>query len=480
MAKEKDTYIVKVLQNEVLPPEDPQPPMVELMAENQQLKAELEDLKLLYDALMEHGEAIEDQLAEKNRLLSATQARLDDAINATSEGFCLFDADDRLVTANTRYRDLFSPESDSALRPGMRFEEVLRPAVERGHVETGGLDPDSWIADRINRRGQSEHPFIERFSGPRWCLVSERTTRDNGLVAVYSDITELKTREKELAGKTAQMEQLSAQLAKYLSPQVYNSIFEGRQEVKIASSRKKLTVFFSDIADFTETSDRLASEDLTQLLNHYLTEMSRIALSYGATIDKFVGDAIVIFFGDPETQGVQQDALNCVKMAIAMRDRMRELEHIWLQSGISRPLKCRMGIHTDFCTVGNFGSEDRLDYTIIGRGVNTASRLEGAATPGDILISYETYLQVQGEIACEKAGEIQVKGIAYPVSTYVVLGEKTNRETVSAEDLKNITDGISALTSINTAGLAAEDREKLVQSLQSVLSRLEDDGTPKK
>jgi len=451
--------------------------MVELMAENQQLKAELEDLRLLFDALMEHGEAIEDQLAEKNRLLSATQARLDDAINATSEGFSLFDADDRLVTANTRYRDLFSPEDGTALKPGMQFEEVLRQAVENGHVKTGGVQKDTWVADRIQRRGQSPNPFVERFSGSRWYLVSERRTRDNGLVAVYSDITELKTRQRQLADKTAQMEQLSAQLAKYLSPQVYNSIFEGRQEVKIASSRKKLTVFFSDIADFTETSDRLASEDLTQLLNQYLTEMSRIALSYGATIDKFVGDAILIFFGDPDTLGVAEDAITCVRMAIAMRDRMRELEHIWLQSGISRPLKCRMGIHTDFCTVGNFGSEDRLDYTIIGRGVNTASRLEGAATPGDILISYETYLQVQNQIACEKAGEIQVKGIAYPVSTYVVLGEKTKQETASAEDLKNVTDGLTALTSIDTANLAPEDRQQLVRSLHSVLARLEADET---
>jgi hypothetical protein len=101
-------------------------------------------------------------------------------------------------------------------------------------------------------------------------------------------------RESELAEKSRALEQLSSQLAKYLSPQVYDSIFAGRQEVKVASSRKKLTVFFSDIAGFTETADRLESEDLTELLNQYLTEMSNIALAYGATIDKYVGDAILI------------------------------------------------------------------------------------------------------------------------------------------------------------------------------------------
>jgi len=228
-------------------------------------------------------------------------------------------------------------------------------------------------------------------------------------------------REEELAKKNYAMEQLSTQLAKYLSPQVYDSIFSGRQEVKVASSRKKLTIFFSDIAGFTETADRLESEELSQLLNHYLTEMSRIALDHGATIDKYVGDAILAFFGDPETKGVKEDALACVEMAIAMRKRMHDLQEIWRASGIERPLQVRMGIHTGFCTVGNFGSEDRMDYTIIGGAVNTASRLESLAAPGDILVSYETFALVRDRISCEEHGEIEVKGIAYPVATYMVV-----------------------------------------------------------
>jgi adenylate cyclase len=92
---------------------------------------------------------------------------------------------------------------------------------------------------------------------------------------------------------------LSTKLSKYLSPQVYSSIFSGSQDVKIASTRKKLTVLFSDIADFTATTDDLESEELTALLNHYLTEMSKIALAHGATVDKYIGDAILAFFGDP-------------------------------------------------------------------------------------------------------------------------------------------------------------------------------------
>ena len=138
--------------------------------------------------------------------------------------------------------------------------------------------------------------------------ITERRTGNGGTVAVFSDITELKQREEQLTEKSNALQQLSTQLAKYLSPQVYDSIFSGKQEVKLVSQRKRLTVFFSDIARFTETTERLESEDLTHLLNHYLTEMSQIALAHGATIDKYVGDAILIFFGDPETRGVKEDA----------------------------------------------------------------------------------------------------------------------------------------------------------------------------
>ena len=163
-------------------------------------------------------------------------------------------------------------------------------------------------------------------------------------------------------------------------------------------------------------------EDLTQLLNHYLTEMSKIALQYGATIDKYVGDAIVMFFGDPTTLGVKEDALACVQMAIAMQQRIGELAQEWSNSGIETPLRCRIGIHTGYCTVGNFGSEDRMDYTMVGGTVNLASRLEHEAPPGGVLISFETYALVKDDVRCEERGHVQVKGIAQPVATYAVVG----------------------------------------------------------
>jgi class 3 adenylate cyclase/HAMP domain-containing protein len=265
------------------------------------------------------------------------------------------------------------------------------------------------------------------------------------------------------------LETVSTKLSKYLSPQVYSSIFSGKQNVEISSKRKKLTVFFSDIVGFTETADKLESEDLTQLLNHYLTEMSQIALDHGATIDKYVGDAIVIFFGDPETQGVKADALACVKMAIRMRERMRELEKDWRASGIEKPLKCRIGINTGYCTVGNFGSEDRMDYTIIGGGVNLASRLETAAEPGEILISYEAYAHVKDEIHCQEHGEVSVKGLAYPVTSYLVIDAFDNVG-AAHRPLREETANLKLDIDINS--MSMDQRKQAVDILQRALDRL--------
>ena len=225
----------------------------------------------------------------------------------------------------------------------------------------------------------------------------------------------------ELVQKSTALEAVANQMSKYLSPQLYRSIFDQQKEVRLTTERKRLTVFFSDLVGFTETVDRMESDDLTAFLNQYLSEMAELAIAHGATIDKFVGDAIVIFFGDPETRGEPEDALACVNMAIAMRKRLNVLRREWLAAGMEKPWRVRMGIHTGTCTVGNFGSEARMDYTMVGGSVNLASRLEGAANPGAILISDATYSHIKDRINCSEHGEIQMKGISRPVQTYEVI-----------------------------------------------------------
>ncbi len=362
------------------------------------------------------------EVEESNlRDIEDARRRLVDAIENSSEGFAFYDPEDRLVICNKRYKQLLYPNADISIEPEMGFETIIRNAAENGYVVEAEGRVEEWVAERLARHQNPGEPRLQQRVDGRWILITERKTGDDGTVAIYSDITDLKQREEELTQKSNTLEQLSNQLAKYLSPQVYNSIFTGKQEVKLVSQRKKLTVFFSDLVGFTSTTEKLEFEDLTQLLNQYLTEMSQIALDHGATIDKYIGDAIVIFFGDPETLGTKEDAVACVTMAIAMRKRMKELEILWRESGLEKPLQCRMGISTGYCTVGNFGSEDRMDYTIIGGGVNLAARLEAACTPNEILISYETYAHIENVIRCEEHEKIEVKGISKPVATYQVV-----------------------------------------------------------
>lgn len=232
--------------------------------------------------------------------------------------------------------------------------------------------------------------------------------------------------EDKVRERTHALEGLTAKLAKYLSPQVYSSIFSGQNDVRVETRRKKLTVFFSDIKGFTEMTDNLESEVLSSLLNNYLDEMAQIALRHGGTIDKFIGDAVMVFFGDPETRGEKEDAIACVLMALEMRDRMVALRAKWKNEGIYKPLHIRCGINTGYCTVGNFGCESRMDYTIVGGQVNLASRLESNAEPDQILISHETYALIKDVIACDEKGEITVKGITRPIQTYQVIDLKEN------------------------------------------------------
>ena len=228
-------------------------------------------------------------------------------------------------------------------------------------------------------------------------------------------------RTTELNAANTFLNNLSSQLSKYLSPQIKDMIFAGKGHIGIKSSRKKLTVYFSDIKDFTKTTAHMEPEELTKILNSYFDAMNEIAIKHGGTIDKYIGDAILIFTGDPQSHGEKQDAIACVSMAIDMRNKIIELQKKWVRNGHQEGFHVRAGINTGYVTVGNFGSHQRMEYTIIGSQVNIAARLEGLANPDEIIISHETYSLVKDVVECVEFQEVQVKGIDWPIKTYKVL-----------------------------------------------------------
>ena len=280
-----------------------------------------------------------------------------------------------------------------------------------------------------------------------------------GFINIYgTDITA--SRDNEL---------ILMKLSKYFSPQVYESIFSGDLEVKIETRRKRLSVFFSDIKGFSELTERLEPEILTELVTNYLTEMTKIAIAHGGTVDKYIGDAIMVFFGDPKSRGHKEDAVSCVEMAIDMKKALRSIREYWKSLGISQPLDIRIGIHTDTCTVGNFGSQDRLDYTTIGNGVNLASRLESNAEPNQILISEDTFLLVNDQINCKKLSKIEVKNITHPIQTYEVIGNISSSSKDST--IREESDGFSVF--IDPKTIDHLDRKKeILESALDLLNNL--------
>ena len=295
-----------------------------------------------------------EDLFHKDNIVDLSFFNFRNAITA-----CYFANHDlEILRVNDNFRSFFPVLGNVT---NARFPDVLRQL---------GV-PESQVEDFVHgiaERGSVLIPEIEiELDGATriFSLLSTRTTDDsfsylNGVQGQFVDRTEewklrqerrelmeQKLRDREIIEeKSQQLEHLAMRLAKYLSPQIYESIFSGRQEAGAAISRKNLTIFFSDIVAFTDLSDTLEPERLAKVVNSYLSEMASIAIDCGGTIDKFIGDAILVFFGDPETEGEEEDALKCVEMALKMKARVAEMQSYWRKLGVSQGIRVRMGITT--------------------------------------------------------------------------------------------------------------------------------------
>ena len=342
------------------------------------------------------------------------------------------DQDYNVIRTNQNFKQFFPALGNLQ---GVYFPEILK-ALE---VEQIYIDE---FVNKLEKEGRVLIPRLEIQQGDEvkvFSLLSTKTESPDfsflrGIQGQFVDRTnEDKLRqEKEklvlqqlknqeiIRQKSERLEDISKRLASYLSPQVYDSIFQSNGDLSKKHQRKNLTVFFSDIVSFTELSDTLEPELLAKLVNNYLSEMTNIAIECGGTIDKFIGDAVMVFFGDPQTLGEKQDALACVEMATKMQKRIEDLQTYWKKIGIKNGMQVRMGISTGYCTVGDFGSQQRLDYTAFGSPVNLAARLEAMAPATKIIISEQTYDLISDQVKCEPFKEITPKGFSRPVNTFCI------------------------------------------------------------
>ena len=209
-------------------------------------------------------------------------------------------------------------------------------------------------------------------------------------------------------------------LVRYLPPALINDIFDGKVSMDTKPATQDITVLFSDLSGFTKMSEEQGAETVADFLNDYLSIMNETIFANNGTIDKFIGDAIMVLFGAPVPMTAKEQATNAARCARAMQAGMVLVNEKWKARGLNE-VSMRIGIHQGTAVVGNFGSAQRVDYTAIGPSVNLASRIESACVPGEIFVSPEISELLSPELT-EQAGEYELKGISGKTSLYRLVG----------------------------------------------------------
>ncbi|PAP80177.1 hypothetical protein B1759_01910 [Rubrivirga sp. SAORIC476] len=269
----------------------------------------------------------------------------------------------------------------------------------------------------------------------RTAQLRARAERLEGVVA---------ERTRELADEKAQVERLNGQLSdlnetlqdqvraqlaeivrgsrlrKYFPKKVVDRILNQEGDVTVEAERRPVTVVFTDLAGFTKLSEATPPARVTALLNEYLNEMVALIDAHGGTLDKFMGDGIMVLFGAADPMEPDEQARRAVDMAVQMQAAMTRLRAGWRATGLHDDLDLRIGIHQAEVTVGNFGSDELVEFTAIGRGVNLAARLEGACVPGGVLVSREVHDRTASVVAFGPPQTFRLKGIEAPVEAFTV------------------------------------------------------------
>jgi adenylate cyclase len=213
----------------------------------------------------------------------------------------------------------------------------------------------------------------------------------------------------------------SGELRRFLPHQVAESLLAGDLKPDERFERRKITALFADLVGFTDLSESLEPEELADVLNDYLREMTAVAVSHGGALDNFIGDGLMVIFGAPVRSDEGDQALAAVRTALSMRARARELTMRLRGRAIPGDLQIRAGINTGHCTVGVFGSEVMRAYKAVGFAVNIAARLQAEADPGSILCGFRTYALIEDRVEAVRREPLFVKGTARPIEAWEIL-----------------------------------------------------------
>ena len=282
----------------------------------------------------------------------------------------------------------------------------LDPQQERLKGIASGAD--DFLAKPINQ----PELFARVQSLLRIKRLHEETKRQAAQLAEWSA-----TLERRVAEQVAENERLS-KLKRFFSPQLAELIVQGGSEDPLRSRRREIVVVFLDLRGFTAFSETFEPEEVMRTLGTYHAAMGRLVMEHEATLERFTGDGMMIFLGDPVP--VENAAEKGVRLALAMRDAALELSAGWKKRGVD--LGLGIGIAQGFATVGAIGFEGRIDYGAIGTVTNLASRLCQQAKAGEIILSQRIHSEVSGMVDAEDLGELQLHGFARPARAFRCTG----------------------------------------------------------
>lgn len=227
------------------------------------------------------------------------------------------------------------------------------------------------------------------------------------LTSIIKNLLSLKAREREVEDLNRMLTETV--LKRYLPPDLVDRIVSGELSMDSPAEMRNVTVLFSDLCGFTAASERIGPGPMSEVLNAYLSVMNEVIFKHGGTIDKFIGDAIMVLFGAPLSLSPVEQAERACDCALEMQAAMATLKKQFSQAGLGS-LHMRIGIHQGEAVVGNFGSDQRSDYTAIGPTVNFASRIESSCTPGEVFVS-ETVRTLLPNDRTVEAGAFELKGM---------------------------------------------------------------------
>jgi class 3 adenylate cyclase len=238
-------------------------------------------------------------------------------------------------------------------------------------------------------------------------------------VSARDEIGELVQAFNGMARSLREKEMLKRAFTRYVAREVVDEIMKHPEQIALTGERKDVTVLFCDIRGFTEVSERLPPEEVVSLLNEFYTLMIDTVFRHEGTLDKFLGDAVMAVFGAPIAH--EDHSLRAIRTAMAMQEGIAKLSNKREQEG-QEPIAIGIGVSAGEAVAGSFGTENRMEYTVIGDRVNLAARLEAVARPGQILISQWTYAQVADAVQARSLGHFKVKGKVEEVEVYELLG----------------------------------------------------------